>query len=101
MDGIVTGQATARVVGMHAPRPAAAPGTDPAVPADRQDFTSGLVLADDLPDGLVIADRAGKVAVFNRAAARLTGVSPDGRTRPGRPAGAAAAGQGRPLLVDA
>jgi hypothetical protein len=33
------------------------------------------VLADDLPDGLVVADRAAKVAVFNRAAARLTGIS--------------------------
>jgi PAS domain S-box-containing protein len=33
------------------------------------------VLADDLPDGLVIADAKGKVAVFNRAAARLTGIS--------------------------
>ncbi|HYK28323.1 MAG TPA: PAS domain-containing sensor histidine kinase [Streptosporangiaceae bacterium] len=32
------------------------------------------MLADDLPDGLVIADRAGKIAVFNRAAARLTGI---------------------------
>jgi signal transduction histidine kinase len=40
------------------------------------DLASGLVLADDLPDGLVIADAGGKVAVFNRAAARLTGVSP-------------------------
>ncbi|HUA42091.1 MAG TPA: PAS domain-containing sensor histidine kinase [Streptosporangiaceae bacterium] len=36
----------------------------------------GLVLADDLPDGLVIADCQGKVAVFNRAAARLTGLNP-------------------------
>jgi hypothetical protein len=32
------------------------------------------VLADDLPDGLVIADHAGRVAVFNRAAERLTGI---------------------------
>ena len=39
------------------------------------DFSGGLVLADDLPDGLVIADHAGRVAVFNRAAARLTGIS--------------------------
>jgi signal transduction histidine kinase len=34
----------------------------------------GFVLADELPDGLVVADAQGKVAVFNRAAARLTGV---------------------------
>ena len=29
---------------------------------------------DELPDGLVIADHAGRVCVFNRAAARLTGI---------------------------
>ncbi len=29
---------------------------------------------DDLPDGLVIADRNGRIAVFNRAAERLTGI---------------------------
>ena len=33
------------------------------------------MLADDLPDGLVVADRTGNVAVFNRAAARLTGIT--------------------------
>ncbi len=30
---------------------------------------------DDLPDGLVVADRDGRVIVFNRAATRLTGVA--------------------------
>ena len=35
---------------------------------------TSLVLADDLPDGLIVADQAGQVAVFNRAASRLTGV---------------------------
>ena len=30
------------------------------------------VIADELPDGLVIADEAGRVVLFNRAAARLT-----------------------------
>jgi signal transduction histidine kinase len=44
------------------------PAEDPAV---------GLVCADDLPDGLVIADRDGRVTVFNRAASRLTGISPE------------------------
>ena len=63
-------------------------------------FSGGLVLADDLPDGLVIADHAGRVAVFNRAAARLTGISPaDALGRDVR-AGAAAARRRRPLLVD-
>src|ERR1017187_9685494 len=31
--------------------------------------------ADDLPDGLVIADNAGRITVFNRAATRLTGIA--------------------------
>jgi PAS domain S-box-containing protein len=35
-----------------------------------------LVLADELPDGVVVADEAGRIIVFNRAAARLTGLEP-------------------------
>jgi PAS domain S-box-containing protein len=35
-----------------------------------------LVIADDLPDGLIVADETGQVTVFNAAAARLTGVDP-------------------------
>ncbi|MCF6523183.1 ATP-binding protein [Streptomyces sp. JJ36] len=31
---------------------------------------------DDLPDGLVVADRAGRVVCFNAAAARICGISP-------------------------
>ena len=44
--------------------------------ASAGEFGSGLVFADDLPDGLVIADRTGLVTVFNRAASRLTGIEP-------------------------
>jgi hypothetical protein len=33
------------------------------------------LVADELPDGLVVADDAGRVVVFNRAAARLTGLA--------------------------
>ena len=33
------------------------------------------ITADELPDGLVIADEYGRVIVFNRAAARLTGTA--------------------------
>jgi len=33
-----------------------------------------LVFADELPDGVVVADEAGRVMVFNRAAGRLTGL---------------------------
>jgi signal transduction histidine kinase len=37
-------------------------------------LVSSMACADDLPDGLVIADHAGRIVVFNRAAARLTGM---------------------------
>jgi signal transduction histidine kinase len=33
------------------------------------------LIADELPDGLVVADDAGRVVVYNRAAARLTGIA--------------------------
>jgi signal transduction histidine kinase len=33
------------------------------------------LMADELPDGLVVADDAGRVIIFNRAAARLTSVA--------------------------
>ena len=64
MDGITPGQA-AEAAGDAPAVPASAPGPAP----ERAD---GLVHADDLPDGLVIADHAGQVTVFNRAASRLT-----------------------------
>jgi PAS domain S-box-containing protein len=35
-----------------------------------------LVCADELPDGVVVADEAGRIVVFNRVAARLTGLDP-------------------------
>jgi PAS domain S-box-containing protein len=35
-----------------------------------------LVFADELPDGVVVADEVGRVIVFNRAAGRLTGLDP-------------------------
>jgi len=38
-------------------------------------LVSSMACADELPDGLVIADHAGRVMVFNRAASRLTGIS--------------------------
>jgi hypothetical protein len=58
---------------------AASQGDAVARPADaedvagRPDTLASLVIADDLPDGLVIADQDGRVQVFNAAAARLTG----------------------------
>ena len=38
--------------------------------------TGSLVFADELPDGVVIADEVGRIVVFNRVAARLTGLDP-------------------------
>jgi signal transduction histidine kinase len=35
-----------------------------------------LIFADELPDGVVVADEVGRIVVFNRAAARLTGLDP-------------------------
>jgi PAS domain S-box-containing protein len=35
------------------------------------------LIADELPDGLVIADDTGRIVVFNRAAARLTSTAPE------------------------
>jgi signal transduction histidine kinase len=46
---------------------------DHPVPAPGPVLVSSMACADELPDGLVIADHAGRVMVFNRAAARLTG----------------------------
>ena len=53
--------------------PAARPGTrspDGEVLTDAQSL-----MADELPDGLVVADDAGRVVVYNRAAVRLTGIA--------------------------
>ena len=35
-----------------------------------------LIFADELPDGVVVADEVGRIVVFNRAAARLTRLDP-------------------------
>jgi len=37
--------------------------------------SGGAVCPDDLPDGLVVADHAGRIVVFNQAAERLTGIA--------------------------
>ncbi len=60
MEGLSPGKTAPEVAGVPAHPTAAA----------------GLHMGpDELPDGLVIADHLGLVAVFNRAAARLTGIS--------------------------
>ena len=62
--GRTSGVSSARQSSSGARRPRPATGVEQLV-------------ADDLPDGLVIADEAGRLVVFNRAAVRLTGIAPE------------------------
>ncbi|HEX4829828.1 MAG TPA: ATP-binding protein [Trebonia sp.] len=50
------------------------PGTEPARTGQAEDRAEWIA-ADELPDGLVVADDAGRVVLFNRSAARLTGTA--------------------------
>jgi PAS domain-containing protein len=59
--------------GHAAGRPADAP---PDLPSPAQALIAAQALmADELPDGLVVANDVGRVIVFNRAAARLTSIA--------------------------
>ena len=57
---------------------AVAASTGPAALGPRRpDLTvrpNDLLSADELPDGLVVADQCGRIIIFNRAAERLTGI---------------------------
>jgi hypothetical protein len=69
-----------RATGAPAARPArSSPGGAPPLTA-RSLAEAQELLADELPDGLVVADDAGRVVVFNRAAARLTGIAAEDAT---------------------
>jgi PAS domain S-box-containing protein len=49
----------------------------PEGPVPEQPVPIGsLIFADELPDGVVVADEVGRIIVFNRVAARLTGLDP-------------------------
>ena len=61
MDGLSPGRAAAAALA--------------SVPAGAVAASGGLVCADELPDGVVVADHAARIAVFNKAAERLTGVA--------------------------
>ena len=56
-------------------RPAPSSTGDQAPLTARELAEAQSLLANELPDGLVVADDAGRVVVFNRAAARLTGIA--------------------------
>jgi signal transduction histidine kinase len=60
VDGLSPGKAVADLAGM---------------PAQALAAVGWHMAPDELPDGLVVADHAGRITVFNRAAARLTGIS--------------------------
>ena len=60
---------------MDRSRPDSAVSALASVPAGQVVASGGLVCADDLPDGLVVADHLGRIVVFNQAAARLTGIA--------------------------
>jgi signal transduction histidine kinase len=54
----------------------AAPSSGSPAPRTAKSLTDAQSLvADDLPDGLVVADDAGRVVVYNRSAVRLTGIA--------------------------
>jgi signal transduction histidine kinase len=61
VDGLSPGKAVADLAGM---------------PAQALAAVGWHMAPDELPDGLVVADHTGRVTVFNRAAARLTGIRP-------------------------
>jgi signal transduction histidine kinase len=75
---------SARASGRPAAAPAARPGRSSpggAGPLTARELAEAqALLADELPDGLVVADDAGRVVVFNRAAARLTGIAAEEAT---------------------
>ena len=60
---------------MDRSRPDSAPTALASAPAGQVVASGGLVCADDLPDGLVVADHLGRIVVFNHAASRLTGIA--------------------------
>ena len=57
--------------------PARASGTPPVAPSvsAKALADANSLIADELPDGLVVADEAGRIVVYNRAAVRLTGIA--------------------------
>jgi hypothetical protein len=68
-----------RATSAPAARPArSSPGAPPLTARSLAEAQE--LLADELPDGLVVADDAGRVVVFNRAAARLTGIAAEDAT---------------------
>jgi signal transduction histidine kinase len=59
----------------QSPLAAAPPSAAPASLAAQCTTATESLMADELPDGLVVADDAGRVIIFNQAAARLTSVA--------------------------
>jgi PAS domain S-box-containing protein len=79
VDELITSQAPSAPATAQAPRGRETPSGDGSgvTPLPEGSVPIGsLVFADELPDGVVIADEVGRIVVFNRAAARLTRLDP-------------------------
>ncbi len=79
MDKLISSRASSDPVKAQAPRNReTAKGHDAGIsPLPEGPVPIGsLICADELPDGVVVADETGRVVVFNRVAARLTGLEP-------------------------
>ncbi len=72
MNGIMPGQASAVAVGTAAGAAAPLAGRSGLAHLDP---AGGMFCADELPDGLVVADHCGRIVIFNQAAERLTGIA--------------------------
>jgi signal transduction histidine kinase len=59
----------------QSPLAADPPSAAPASLAAQRMTAAESLMADEIPDGLVVADDAGRVIIFNQAAARLTSVA--------------------------
>ena len=79
MDELITSRASS------APQPAKTPANRESAHGQASGVSplpegpvpiGSLVFADELPDGVVVADEVGRIVVFNRAAGRLTGLDP-------------------------
>jgi signal transduction histidine kinase len=65
---------TGRAIGTPPVVPSAPSGSPAPLTAKSLSDAQSL-MADELPDGLVVADDAGRVVVYNRSAVRLTGIA--------------------------
>jgi PAS domain S-box-containing protein len=79
VDELITSRASSAAQADRAPterETADGPGSSVSPLPEGPVPIGSLVFADELPDGVVVADEVGRITVFNRVAARLTGLDP-------------------------